>query len=123
MKTDGPVQLPLNADRPPLRVDDGGAVRVGTSRVGLEVIVDQYENGMSPEELVRAYDTLQLSDVYAVVAWYLKYGDEVRTWLTAREEAANALRAKIESEHPPLAGAELMARRAVTESAHVASGQ
>jgi hypothetical protein len=59
---------PLRAEPPPLRVDEGGAVRVGKSRVSLDVVVEQYENGMTPENLVRAYDTLDLADVHAVVA-------------------------------------------------------
>jgi uncharacterized protein (DUF433 family) len=61
--------LPLQADRYPLRVDEGGAVRVGDSRISLDLIVEQYENGMTPEEMVRAYDTLVLADVYAVIAY------------------------------------------------------
>src|SRR5437016_10031642 len=50
--------LPFDADRPPLRVDEGGAVRVGNSRISLDLVVEQYENGMTPEDMVRAYDTL-----------------------------------------------------------------
>jgi uncharacterized protein (DUF433 family) len=55
--------LPLHTEAPPLRVDDGGAVRVGNSRTSLDLIVEQYEYGMTPEEMVRAYDTLGLADV------------------------------------------------------------
>jgi hypothetical protein len=55
--------LPLHADPLPLRVDEGGVVRVGTSRVGLDLVVEQYENGMTPEDMVRASDTLVLTDV------------------------------------------------------------
>ena len=36
--------LPLHAVGPPLRVDGGGAVRVGKSRSGLDMVVEQYEN-------------------------------------------------------------------------------
>src|SRR5713226_4746198 len=57
--------LPIGADLPPLRVDEGGAVRVGKTRISLDLIVEQYENGMTPEDMVRAYDTLMLADVYA----------------------------------------------------------
>jgi hypothetical protein len=39
------------------------AVRVGNSRISLDLIVEQYENGMMPEEMIRAYDTLVLADV------------------------------------------------------------
>ena len=34
--------LPIHADPPPLRVDEGGVVRVGGSRVSLDLVVEQY---------------------------------------------------------------------------------
>src|SRR4051794_1546470 len=92
--------LPLHADRPPLRVDEGDVVRVGNSRISLDLLVEQYENGMTPEDMVGAYETLVLADVYAVIAYYLRHRDEVRAYLKRRAEEAAALRAKIEAEHP-----------------------
>jgi uncharacterized protein (DUF433 family) len=88
-------ELPVHAEPPPLRADEGGAVRVGKSRVSLELVVEKYENGMTPEDLVRAYDTLDLADVHAVIAYYLRHREEVRAYLQRREEEAKALRAKI----------------------------
>ena len=44
-------RLFLHADRPPLRLDEGGAVRVGDTRVSLDLIVEQYENGMTPTSI------------------------------------------------------------------------
>ena len=59
--------LPLHADRLPLRVDEGGVVRVGNTRVSLDLIVEQYENGMTAEDMVRAYDTLALPEMEALL--------------------------------------------------------
>src|SRR2546425_6293413 len=92
------LSLPLQADPSPLRVDEGGAVRVGKSRVSLDLVVGQYENGMSPEDLVRAYDALELADVHAVIAYYLRHRAEVWAYLKRRQEEAEGLRAKIEAE-------------------------
>ncbi len=91
-------ELPLSADPPPLRTDEGGAVRVGTTRISLDLVIEQYENGMTPEDIVRAYDTLLLADVHAVIAYYLRHRDEVRAYLRRRNEEAEAQRAKIEAE-------------------------
>ncbi len=115
--------LPLHADRPPLRVDEGGAVRVGKSRISLDLVVEQYENGMTPEDMVRAYDTLVLADVHAVIAYYLRHRDEVRAYLKRREEEAEALRAKIEAERPRISREELLARRSAAEKADAPTGQ
>src|SRR5215470_5866378 len=107
--------LPLHAEPPPLRVDEGGVVRVGKSRVSLDLVIEQYENGMTPEDLVRAYDTLDLADVHAVIAYYLRHRNEVRVYLKQREEEAEALRATIEAERPRVSREELLARRAARE--------
>jgi uncharacterized protein (DUF433 family) len=115
--------LPLHADQPPLRVDEGGAVRVGKSRVSLDLVVEQYENGMTPEDMVRAYDTLALADVHAVIAYYLRHREEVAAYLKRREEEAEALRVKIEAQRPHISRDELMARRAASEKDHAPAGQ
>lgn len=96
---------------PPIRADQGGALRVGNSRVSLDLVVEQYENGMTPEDMVRTYDTLVLADVHAVIAYYLRHRDEVRDHLKRRKAEAEALRAKIEAERPRVSREELLARR------------
>src|SRR5229473_6471815 len=103
--------LPIRAEVPPLRVDEGGAVRVGKSRISLDLVVEQYENGMTPEDMVRAYDTLVLADVHSVIAYYLRHRDAVRAYLERRAEEAESLRTKIEAERPRISRDELLARR------------
>jgi uncharacterized protein (DUF433 family) len=115
------VPLPLEAVTPPLRVDEGGVVRVGNSRVNLDLVVEQYENGMTPEDMVRAYDTLTLADVHAAIAYYLRHRAEVQAYLSRRNEEAEVLRAKIEAERPRITRADLLTRRG--EANHAPPGQ
>lgn len=111
------------AEAPPLRVDEGGIIRVGNSRVSLDLIVEQYHNGMAPEDLVRAYDTLTLVDVHAAIAYYLGHRDEVDAYMAARQEAAKRLRETIEAARPGFSPEELLARRKAREQGHATAGE
>jgi uncharacterized protein (DUF433 family) len=115
--------LPLHAERPPLRVDEGRAIRVGNSRISLDLLVQQYEDGMTPEDMVRAYDTLVLADVHAVIAYYLRHRDAVHAYIRRREEESGAMRAKIEAERPRISRETLLARRSATEKASAPTSQ
>jgi len=109
--TDQVVELPFNAEPPPLRVDQGGVVRVGKSRISLDLIVEQYENGVTAEDMVRAYDTLVLAEVYSVLGYYLHHRNEIQTYLKQRQAEAEAVQAKIETERPHLSHLELINRQ------------
>jgi uncharacterized protein (DUF433 family) len=113
----------LESEGIPLQVDDSGAVRIADSRITLDLLVEQYDNGMTPESIVRAYDTLQLADVYAVIAFYLRHQDQVREYLARRREEAEQLRQEVESRQPRIGREELLARRAAQEKNHAPTGQ
>ena len=121
--TNSASELPVPMQVAPLRLDEGGVMRVGKSRVSLDLVVEQYENGMTPEEMVRAYDTLDLADVYAVIAYYLQHRDEVRAYLERRREEADVLRANIEKERPRVSRQDLLARRSAREKLDAPTGQ
>lgn len=102
--------LTLSAQMPPLRVDDGGAVRVGGTRITLDLIVSQYDSGMTPEDMVRAYDTLKIEDVYAVLAYYHQNRTAVRQYMDQRKHEAATLRAEVEGQRPRISRDDLMKR-------------
>ena len=115
--------LSLYADPPPLREDPAGVIRVGRSRISLDLVIEQYENGMTPEIMVRAYDTLVLADVHAVIAYYVRHRDKVLAYLKQRKEEAESLRTKIEAERPRITREELLARRGAAEKDDAPVGQ
>ncbi len=117
------MTLPIQADPVPLRDDGRGGFRVGDSRVPLDVVLGEYENGADAESIVNAYPTLLLADVYAVIAYYLRHRDEVNDHLWKRQGEAAELRKEIESKQPDRAQlrARLLERRKQQEQEHASA--
>lgn len=84
----------------PLRPDEFGGMRVAETRILLELIVRAYNAGATPEEIVQAYDVLNLRDVYAVVAWCLSNETAVNEYMAARERQASEVRNDLEAIRP-----------------------
>jgi uncharacterized protein (DUF433 family) len=95
----------------PLREDPPGVLRIRASRVLLELVIRAYQRGTSPQEIVRMYDTLDLGDVFAVIAYYLSHPVEIDEYLKTCDREAEAVRRQIEASQPTSPGKdELLAR-------------
>jgi uncharacterized protein (DUF433 family) len=96
------VPLSIEAEAPPLRVEESGAIRVGNTRVLLELVVRAFQDGATPEQIVRKYDTLTLADAYAVIGYYLRHRTDVEKYLADREREAEVSRMKVEGQQGDL---------------------
>lgn len=94
------MSLIIEAPPVPLRADAQGVVRVGETRVPLDTVVYAFNQGASPEAIVLSYPTLQLTDVYAVIHYYLYNRSEVDIYLHQRGVEATRLRAESEQQFP-----------------------
>jgi uncharacterized protein (DUF433 family) len=88
--------LALEAIQVPLRDDGQGGLRVGHSRVSLESVWELSQQGAGPAEIVRAFDSLNLADVYAVLAWALRHPEELEAYLKRRDQEAVEIRRELE---------------------------
>src|ERR1700676_5453011 len=114
------MAVTIQTDPVPLRVDQHGVIRVGDSQVLLDNVIRQFNNGAEPEAIAHGYPTLDLADVYGVIAYYLRHRKDVDDYLCARQQEAEKLRHEIEAKHPSrveLRG-KLLARKAQMEPAH-----
>jgi len=80
----------------PLYDDGHGGLRVGEAHVSFESVWRVYQQGESPAAIVRAFDTLNVADVCAVLAWALRHPDDVDAYLKRRDEQAAELRRQLE---------------------------
>jgi len=102
---------------PPLSRDADGVIRVEGTRLPLETLVTAFDAGATAEEIVHQFPSLDLGDVYAVIAYVLGHRESVDAYVEQRGAAAAGMRAEVEQTFPP-AGirARLLARRGTDAS-------
>jgi hypothetical protein len=54
--------------------------------------VSVFNQGATAEEIVNRYPSLNLADVYATIAFYLKHQSEVAAYLQQRQQQAQEIR-------------------------------
>jgi uncharacterized protein (DUF433 family) len=96
------MSIAFSAEPIPLCEDQHGDIRVGDSRVLLDLVVHAFDDGATPETIVQMYPTLKLADVYAAIAYYLRHGQEIRDYLDARTRRAEETRQMIQSQQPDM---------------------
>lgn len=86
----------------PLKTDADGAIRVGDTRVLLEMVIRAFQRGHTPEGIVQSFPSLRLDDVYAVIAYYLQNRADVDAYLRQVIADGQQIREKIEAAQPDL---------------------
>lgn len=81
----------------PLKTDTDGTIRVGQTRVRIDTVIYAFNEGYTAEEIVSQYPTLNLSEVYAVLAYYLNDRTTIDKYLAERAYMAKAIQQDIES--------------------------
>lgn len=107
------MSLVLECESPPLREDETGAIRIGDSRVLLELVIRAFQDGASPETIVQRYSTVSLSDVYITIGYYLRHQREIESYLNERKQLAESVRQRFSEIQPDLSliRARLLAQR------------
>ena len=106
----GPISFV--AQPPPIQADDDGVLRVGGTRVRLETIINAFKSGSAAEEILLKYPSLSLTDIYAIITYYLWSREEVETYLEERRRVEEVVRRENETWFPPAGVRErLLARR------------
>jgi uncharacterized protein (DUF433 family) len=85
----------------PFQVDADGVARVGGTRVTLDTVIAAFSDGATAEEIAQQYPSLNLSDVYYVIGYYLRRPSEVEAYLRERETQSEEVRVQNESRFDP----------------------
>lgn len=101
----------MNLDPSAVRTDSTGVLRVGETRVPLDLVVREHLAGRSSLEIAADYDALTLADVDAAIRYFHSHEAEVREYLDRREVEAAELERRVSEYRLPLSKDELLARR------------
>jgi uncharacterized protein (DUF433 family) len=109
------IVMTIHPDPVPLRVDETGTIRVGNTRITLDVLLGYLLGGTRPEQVVSAewYPALSLADVHGVLAYYYRHQAELDEYLRRRREESDQRQKEIEATRPGFAEvkARLLAQR------------
>ncbi len=81
----------------PLVLGDDGTIRITGSRVTLDAVVREFQNGATAEQVQQDFPSVQLPDIYSVIAYYLRHSDVVEQYLREQEQIAAQTQEFIES--------------------------
>ena len=56
-------------------------IRIKGNRIDIEIVLEDYLEGASPEEILLRYPTLSLEKIHATILYYLAKKDEVEAYL------------------------------------------
>ncbi len=85
----------------PLQMDTHGAIHIRGTRVTLDTLIACYQQGDSPEAIHHGFPTVSLTDIYAVIAYYLAHQADVEAYLMQRDEDAKRIRQDVEAHYTP----------------------
>jgi uncharacterized protein (DUF433 family) len=85
----------------PIRADGHGRLRVGNTRVLLDLVIYSFRLGHTPETITAQYPSLSLDDIYLALGYYLRHRDEIDSYLRQQAAKAEAFHETYEREHPP----------------------
>jgi uncharacterized protein (DUF433 family) len=107
----------------PIRADEHGRLRVGGTRVLLDLVIYAFRLGSTPETITEQYPSLSLDDVYLAIGYYLRHREQIDAYVRQQEAEAEAFRRADEAQHPPaLTRAVLLARLEAKRQHDASSG-
>jgi uncharacterized protein (DUF433 family) len=94
------MTISLAAEPVPLEQDEQGTIRVKASRITLDTILAAFKKGETAEEISESFPTLDLADIYSIIAYYLHHQEQVEAYLGEQDSKSAQIRQKIEKQYP-----------------------
>ena len=66
------------------------AIRIKGTRVGIEIVIEQFLKGADPREIQRLYPNLTLEQIYATITYYLFNKEKINAYIAEEIKQAEA---------------------------------
>jgi len=76
------ARIPL----PPLKFCVDGTIRVGSSEVRIDLVLQHYKKGASAGQIREHCPSLTLGDIYRTIIYYLEHVEGIEAYLAEQEE-------------------------------------
>jgi uncharacterized protein (DUF433 family) len=74
----------------PTKFGETERIRIKGSRIAIEIVIGEFHQGATPEQIQHKYPTLSLAQVYATIAYYLQNKAAVDAYIERGERVADA---------------------------------
>ena len=71
---------------PPLKFWVDGTIRVGSSEVRIDLVLQHYKQGATAEQIRQHCPSLALGDIYRAIIYYLEHVEGIEAYLAEQEE-------------------------------------
>ncbi|MGA3328869.1 MAG: DUF433 domain-containing protein [Terriglobia bacterium] len=85
----------------PLKAWEDGTLRVGSTRVLLDLVVHHFKQGGTAEQIQHSFPSLTLREIYGVIFYYLERTEEVEKYLANQETKAEEIEQLLRSRQSP----------------------
>ena len=93
------MAFPQTTQSVPLDLTPDGSIRVQGTRVSLDSIVRHFQLGATAEEIAHKFPTLNLADIYSVIAFYLNNREAIADYLTRQASDEEALQEQLDAHY------------------------
>jgi uncharacterized protein (DUF433 family) len=78
-----------------------GTIRIGSSRVLLDLVVYHFQQGATAEQIQHSFPSLTLREVYGAIYYYLEHTEEIETYLAVQDTRAAEIESTVRTAQGP----------------------
>jgi len=97
------IEMPVTINVP-IYMNEHGTIRVNGTRIPLQNIIVLFNRNETPEQIHRAFDTVPVVAIYAIIAWYLDHREMVDVYVAEQDTIEEAIWSEHYAQHPEQIG-------------------